>query len=108
LHDKRRTDDDEARQHDDEDRRSVAGVDERIVEAARLALRLERQKSGEHFSLAAARAAGGEARDDRIGWSDATVSHLENSLCAPLDCSRAPGLSEMQGPIPNVSAAGSA
>ena len=67
FHDQRRGDDDRARDHDDEDRRPVAGVDEGIVEPAGFTVRPKRQESGIELALAAARAFAGDAAQRALG-----------------------------------------
>src|SRR5206468_2114885 len=67
LDDQRGADDDGARDHDDEDRRPIAGIDEGIIEPAGFAVRPQRQKTRIEFSLAAARTAAGDAAQRALG-----------------------------------------
>src|SRR5690349_12670846 len=60
LDDERAADHDRTRQHDDEDRRTVAGVDEGVVESAAVAAGCERQEARIELTLAAARAFAGK------------------------------------------------
>ena len=61
LHDQGGGDDDGAGQHDQENRRPVAGVDEGVVEPAGLAVRPQIEEARIKLALAAARATAGEA-----------------------------------------------
>src|SRR5688572_8642845 len=66
LDDQRRADHDEAGYQDHEDRRSVAGVRERIIETAFRALLAHIEKPGKERAFAAARTAPGKAGHDRL------------------------------------------
>src|SRR5205823_990847 len=59
--------DDSARQHDDEDRRAIAGIDEGVVEPARFAIRPQVEEARIELALSATRAAAGNAAECALG-----------------------------------------
>src|SRR5689334_21539185 len=83
LHDQCGTDHDGARDHDDEDRRAVAGIDEGIVEPADVAVRTQVDEPGVKLALAAAWTAAGNAAQRALGYRRCGLVHLcPSSLAA--------------------------
>src|ERR1700734_3909926 len=60
FHNQRAGHNDRARQHNDEDGGTIAGIDERIVQSADRASRRQRQKARKQFPAAAARTFAGQ------------------------------------------------
>src|SRR5882757_5461632 len=83
LHDQSGGDDDGAGQHDEENRRAIAAVDEGVIEPADLAVRPQMEEARIELALAAARAAAGDAAQRALGQGVYFIIHV-SSFPSPL------------------------